>query len=64
MDTVDVKVTALTAPNQFVETRGRRLAYRSIGSGTPLVLCTRFRGNMDLWAYRSTRLLRILNLVA
>jgi len=50
MDTVDVSVTALTAPNQFVETRGRRLAYRSIGSGTPIVLCTRFRGNMDLWA--------------
>ena len=28
---------------------GRRLAYRTIGSGKPIVLCTRFRGNMDLW---------------
>src|SRR5262249_51165757 len=37
------------APNQFVESRGRRLAYRSIGTGTPIVLCTRFRGNKDLW---------------
>lgn len=41
--------TAITAPNQFVEAKGRRLAYRSIGAGKPLVLCTRFRGNMDLW---------------
>jgi len=41
--------TAITAPNQFVEANGRRLAYRSIGEGKPLVLCTRFRGNMDLW---------------
>ena len=28
---------------------GRRLAYRLIGAGKPLVLGTRFRGNMDLW---------------
>lgn len=41
--------TAITAPNQFVEANGRTLAYRSIGQGKPLVLCTRFRGNMDLW---------------
>ena len=34
---------------QYVESNGRRLAYRSTGSGTPLVLCTRFRGNLDLW---------------
>lgn len=40
---------AVTAPNQFVETNGRRLAYRSIGSGKPIVLCARFRGNMDVW---------------
>jgi pimeloyl-ACP methyl ester carboxylesterase len=40
---------AIAAPNQFVESRSRRLAYRSIGSGKPFVLCTRFRGNMDAW---------------
>jgi len=40
---------AVSAPNQFVEGNGRKLAYRSIGSGKPLVLCTRFRGNMDVW---------------
>lgn len=41
--------TAVDAPNRFVETNGRKLAYRSIGSGKPLVLCTRFRGNLDVW---------------
>ncbi|TKD00316.1 alpha/beta fold hydrolase [Polyangium fumosum] len=41
--------TAITAPNQFVESKGRRLAYRSIGTGKPIVFCTRFRGNMDVW---------------
>lgn len=41
--------TAVNAPNQFVEANGRRLAYRAIGAGKPLLLCTRFRGNMDLW---------------
>lgn len=41
--------TAVDTPNQFAEVEGRRLAYRSIGEGKPIVLCTRFRGNMDVW---------------
>lgn len=41
--------SAGTVPNQFVEVDGRRLAYRVIGEGTPLVLCLRFRGVMDDW---------------
>jgi pimeloyl-ACP methyl ester carboxylesterase len=41
--------SAVDAPNLFVETKGRQLAYRSIGSGKPIVLCARFRGNMDIW---------------
>jgi len=41
--------TALNAPNQFADLGDRRLAYRSIGSGKPIVLCVRFRGNMDAW---------------
>jgi pimeloyl-ACP methyl ester carboxylesterase len=40
---------AVEAPNQSVDVPGRRLAYRSIGSGQPIVLCTRFRGTMDVW---------------
>src|SRR3954463_15459047 len=40
---------AVGAPTKFVETGGRRLAYRSIGSGKPIVLATRVRGAMDYW---------------
>ena len=43
------EVGAVAAPTQFVETSGRRLAYRSIGSGKPIVFATRFRGTMDYW---------------
>ena len=43
------QVSAVTAPTQFVESKGRRLAYRSIGQGEPLLLCVRFRGVLDVW---------------
>ncbi|HEU6442184.1 MAG TPA: alpha/beta hydrolase [Microvirga sp.] len=43
------RFSAADAPNQFAKTGGRTLAYRSIGAGKPLVLCTRFRGTMDEW---------------
>lgn len=41
--------SANTAQTLFLESNGRRLAYRSVGQGRPIVLCTRFRGVMDLW---------------
>ncbi|AZF06406.1 alpha/beta fold hydrolase [Pseudomonas sp. R5-89-07] len=37
------------AATQFIDINGRRLAYRTFGSGTPLVLCVRFRGTMESW---------------
>lgn len=40
---------SLGARTQFVDVDGRRLAYRTFGRGTPLVLCVRFRGTMDTW---------------
>lgn len=40
---------AITAPTQFVDVGGRKLAYRSVGQGKPVVLCNRFRGVLDLW---------------
>lgn len=40
---------ALTAKTKFVEHEGRKLAYRSVGSGDPIVLCNRFRGTLDTW---------------
>jgi len=41
--------SAVTARTQFIESKGRRIAYRSVGSGQPLVLCNRFRGVLDTW---------------
>jgi pimeloyl-ACP methyl ester carboxylesterase len=40
---------AEAAPTRFVEVGGRKLAYRSVGKGKPIVLCHRFRGVLDLW---------------
>ncbi len=40
---------AASAPNRFVEVGGRKLAYRSVGKGKPIVLAHRFRGVLDLW---------------
>ncbi|XRD81666.1 alpha/beta hydrolase [Dyella halodurans] len=41
--------TAIDTPTQFVESKGRKLAYRVLGSGEPLILCVRFRGVLDVW---------------
>lgn len=41
--------SAVNAPTQYIEVGGRKLAYRSVGSGQPIVLCTRFRGTIDDW---------------
>ena len=41
--------SAVTAPTRFAEVGGRKLAYRTIGKGKPIVLCNRFRGVLDLW---------------
>jgi pimeloyl-ACP methyl ester carboxylesterase len=40
---------AASAPTRFVEVGGRKLAYRSVGKGKPIVLAHRFRGVLDLW---------------
>jgi len=48
METIN-PVTAITAPTQFLDVGDRVLAYRMIGDGTPILLCTRFRGTLDLW---------------
>ncbi|WP_341836577.1 alpha/beta hydrolase [Chitinophaga pollutisoli] len=40
---------AVRAPTQFADVGGRQLAYRSIGAGDPILLCQRFRGNLDDW---------------
>ena len=40
---------ATAAKNQFAEINGRKIAYRSIGKGTPIIFCNRFRGILDSW---------------
>jgi len=40
---------AIDVPNRFLEVNGRTLAYRIIGTGRPMLMCTRFRGNIDQW---------------
>jgi pimeloyl-ACP methyl ester carboxylesterase len=40
---------AETAETGFVDADGTRFAYRSFGSGPPLLLLQRFRGTMDDW---------------
>src|ERR1700752_3654727 len=49
MSPVTSQPNAVSAPNRYVEVSGRKLAYRIVGSGYPIVLCQRFRGNMDSW---------------
>lgn len=41
--------SATTTPTRYADVSGRKLAYRSIGNGYPLLLCVRFRGVMDVW---------------
>ena len=43
------KDTAATAKTQFVDVDGNRVAYRSIGTGSPIVLANRMRGTLDTW---------------
>ncbi|MDY7232485.1 alpha/beta fold hydrolase [Hyalangium rubrum] len=49
MDAPATVSTAVNTPTRFVEVKGRRLAYRDIGKGVPLILCLRFRGILDSW---------------
>jgi pimeloyl-ACP methyl ester carboxylesterase len=49
MDTFVPVYTAVNTPTRFAEVKGRRIAYRDIGQGVPLILCLRFRGILDSW---------------
>ena len=41
--------SATFAKNQYAEIGGRKIAYRDIGDGVPIILCNRFRGIIDDW---------------
>lgn len=40
---------ALTAETQYASIDNKKIAYRIIGNGTPLILANRFRGTLDTW---------------
>ncbi|MHA4844838.1 alpha/beta fold hydrolase [Flavitalea antarctica] len=40
---------AISSTTKYLEKDGRRIAYRKIGSGEPMILCNRFRGILDDW---------------
>ncbi|WP_197715516.1 alpha/beta fold hydrolase [Aquitalea magnusonii] len=42
-------ISSAASTTRFVEVDGRKLAYRSVGKGKPIVLCHRFRGVLGLW---------------
>lgn len=42
-------INAVSAKTEFVEICDRKIAYRSIGTGPPIILVNRFRGNLDTW---------------
>jgi pimeloyl-ACP methyl ester carboxylesterase len=46
---IDQQKTAQTASTRYVEVKGDRIAYRSIGKGRPMILLTRMRGTLDTW---------------
>ena len=41
--------SASAIKTKYAESNGRKIAYRTIGSGKPIILCQRFRGNLDDW---------------
>lgn len=42
-------IKSAEAETRFVDVSNRRIAYRTIGAGKPLVLLVRYRGAMDDW---------------
>ncbi|OXA79544.1 alpha/beta fold hydrolase [Flavobacterium frigidimaris] len=43
------KSSALNSTTEFADVPGRKIAYRSIGQGSPIILVNRFRGTLDTW---------------
>lgn len=41
--------SAVTVKTEYADINGRKIAYRSVGRGTPIILCNRFRGILDSW---------------
>lgn len=44
-----ISLTAFNIRTQFAVNADRRIAYRTLGTGQPLILCNRLRGILDSW---------------
>lgn len=44
-----LQATAATVENSYTDVNGDRIAYRSIGTGSPILLANRMRGTIDTW---------------
>ena len=42
-------INALNSKTEYADVSGRKIAYRSIGKGDPIILVNRFRGTLDTW---------------
>jgi pimeloyl-ACP methyl ester carboxylesterase len=40
---------SVNSQTKFIEVNGQRFAYRSIGTGLPIIMLNQFRGNLDTW---------------
>jgi pimeloyl-ACP methyl ester carboxylesterase len=47
--TTNIEISATSVKTEFAEVAGRKIAYRTLGNGDPLILCNRFRGILDSW---------------
>ncbi|WP_312817984.1 hypothetical protein [Pseudomonas sp.] len=46
---MSTSIKSAEAETRFIDVSNRRLAYRTIGNGKPLLLLVRYRGTMDDW---------------
>jgi len=47
--TAFAQVTAVNSKTEYAAVAGKKIAYRSMGTGTPMILTNRFRGTLDTW---------------
>jgi pimeloyl-ACP methyl ester carboxylesterase len=47
--TTFAQTRAINSTTEYAKLSDRKIAYRSIGSGTPIILVNRFRGTLDTW---------------
>lgn len=45
----NLEISAITVKTEFAEIAGKKIAYRLLGNGDPIILCNRFRGILDSW---------------